>query len=62
MNRSCMVSISLSEAEVTIGRGSVAAAGSVVVGSVPPAVIVAGHPAVVVGELDPATSSPSRHS
>ena len=47
---------------VTIGRGSVVAAGSVVVGSVPPGVIVAGQPAVVVRELDPAMPPPSRRS
>lgn len=39
---------------VTIGRGAVVAAGSVVIDSVPPRVVVAGQPAVVVRELDPA--------
>jgi acetyltransferase-like isoleucine patch superfamily enzyme len=39
---------------VTIGRGSVVAAGSVVVDSVPPRVVAAGQPARVVRELDPA--------
>lgn len=34
-----------------IGRGSVVGAGSVVSGSVPPGVIVAGNPAVVIREL-----------
>lgn len=42
---------------VTIGRGSVVAAGSVVVGSVPERVIVAGQPAVVVRELDSSARS-----
>lgn len=36
---------------VTIGRGSVVAAGSVVVNSIPPRVVAAGHPAVVIREL-----------
>jgi acetyltransferase-like isoleucine patch superfamily enzyme len=42
---------------VTIGRGAVVAAGSVVVDSVPPLVVVAGQPATVVREIDPQTPS-----
>jgi galactoside O-acetyltransferase len=38
---------------VTIGEGSVVAAGSVVTGDVPPHVVVAGNPARVVRELTP---------
>jgi len=37
---------------VTIGRGSVVGAGSVVTRDVPPGVVVAGNPAVVVKELE----------
>ncbi|MEZ4731732.1 MAG: DapH/DapD/GlmU-related protein [Caldilineaceae bacterium] len=37
---------------VTIGRGSVVGAGSVVTRDVPPGVVVAGKPAVVVKELE----------
>jgi acetyltransferase-like isoleucine patch superfamily enzyme len=37
---------------VTIGRGSIIAAGSVVTSSVPPFSIVAGNPATVIKQLD----------
>jgi acetyltransferase-like isoleucine patch superfamily enzyme len=47
---------------VTIGRGSVVAAGSIVVTSVPPRVIVAGQPAVVIRELSPSADFPPRHA
>lgn len=43
---------------VTIGRGSVVAAGSVVTGDVPPMVVVGGNPAVVLKEAT--TGSPIR--
>jgi acetyltransferase-like isoleucine patch superfamily enzyme len=38
---------------VTIGENSVVAAGSVVTKSVPPNVVVAGNPAVVVRDIQP---------
>jgi acetyltransferase-like isoleucine patch superfamily enzyme len=45
---------------VTIGEGSIVGAKSVVTQSVPPFTVVAGNPARVIRQLDPATPFPAR--